>query len=84
MAISEQDVQNTLIAVLAGEADPTEVLLAGTDPDDELDADAEDESEVWVDSVDSFADDGVLSYNKGVVVRLSNGSEFQLTIVRSR
>lgn len=35
-------------------------------------------------SVRSFDDLGVLSDNKGVVVRLEDGSEFQLTIVKSR
>lgn len=84
MGMSDQDLQNTLVAILVGETDPTEALPAGTGPDDEPDEDAADESEVWVDSVSSFADDGVLSYNKGVVVRLSDGAEFQLSIVRSR
>jgi hypothetical protein len=31
----------------------------------------------------SFADAGVLSANKGLVVRLNNGQEFQVTIVES-
>lgn len=33
---------------------------------------------------DSFADAGVLTRNAGVVVRLANGAEFQITIVQSQ
>jgi hypothetical protein len=32
----------------------------------------------------SFAEAGVLTTNDGLVVTLSDGSEFQLTVVRSR
>jgi hypothetical protein len=39
---------------------------------------------VWIDSAATFADEGVMTLNKGLVVRLSDGSEFQLSIVRSR
>lgn len=34
--------------------------------------------------VRTFEEAGVLTMNKGLVVRLPDGSEFQLTIVRSR
>ena len=34
--------------------------------------------------VRTFEDAGVMTYNKGVVVSLPDGSEFQLTIVQSR
>jgi len=34
--------------------------------------------------VTSFAESGVLTYNKGLVLGLSDGAEFQLTIVCSR
>lgn len=34
--------------------------------------------------VRTFEDAGILTNNKGLVVRLPDGSEFQLTIVRSR
>jgi hypothetical protein len=33
--------------------------------------------------VRSFQDEGVMTYNKGLVIRLNDGSTFQLTIVRS-
>lgn len=36
------------------------------------------------DSVRSYEDAGVLTTDRGLVVRLSNGQEFQITIVRSR
>ncbi|MDP9411164.1 MAG: hypothetical protein M3P70_11810 [Actinomycetota bacterium] len=42
------------------------------------------DDEVAVERVVTFADDGVLTDNRGLVLRLSDGSEFQLTIVRSR
>lgn len=32
----------------------------------------------------TFADAGVLTMNAGLVLRLADGSEFQLTVVRSR
>ena len=34
--------------------------------------------------VRTFAEDGVLTYNKGLVISLPDGTEFQLTIVQSR
>lgn len=32
----------------------------------------------------SFEDAGIMTYNKGVVVGFDDGSEFKITIVRSR
>ena len=32
----------------------------------------------------TYAQEGVMTYNKGLVVRLGNGTEFQITIVQSR
>lgn len=34
--------------------------------------------------VESFADAGIMTTNRGVVVRMRDGSEFQVTIVQSR
>jgi len=34
--------------------------------------------------VQSYEDAGVMTYNKGLVITLPDGSEFQLTIVQSR
>ena len=34
--------------------------------------------------VRSFADAGVMTYDKGLVLRLPDGSEFQVTIIQSR
>jgi hypothetical protein len=45
------------------------------------------ESDYWpqeVEYVTSFEDSGVLTSNEGLVVRLDDGSEFQVTVVRSR
>jgi len=35
-------------------------------------------------STSTFDDAGVMTYNKGLVVRMEDGSEFQLTVVRSK
>ena len=43
------------------------------------------ESEVPVASrVDTFDDAGILTMNKGLLVELENGEEFQITIIQSR
>ena len=34
--------------------------------------------------IKTFEQDGVMTYNKGLVITLPNGAEYQLTIVRSR
>ena len=36
-----------------------------------------------ISSVSTYAESGVLTYDKGVVVKLTNGDEFQITIVKS-
>ncbi len=38
---------------------------------------------VRIEGVTTFGDGGILTNNKGLTVSLSNGSEFQITIVRS-
>ena len=39
----------------------------------------------WEDArVRTFEDAGVMTYNKGLVISLPDGTEFQLTIVQSR
>jgi len=79
MVISDQELQDALLAVLIGEADPTEPLLEAGD-----NGESGEGSPVLLDSVISFAEAGVLTYNAGLVLGLSDGAEFQLTIVRSR
>jgi hypothetical protein len=37
-----------------------------------------------ISEVRSFNDEGMLTNNKGLVVKLENGSEFQLTIVKRK
>lgn len=52
----------------------------------------EEEEDLWpaigegdfIKSVRSFADVGMLTKNLGLVVKLEDGSEFQLTIVKSK
>jgi hypothetical protein len=36
-----------------------------------------------VDGIGTFRDEGVMTRNKGLVVKMSDGTEFQLTIVKS-
>lgn len=36
------------------------------------------------DGVNTFEDEGLLTRNKGLVVHLSNGDEFQITVMKSR
>lgn len=39
---------------------------------------------IYTTSVRTYSDAGVMTYNKGLVITLADGSEFQLTIVQSR
>lgn len=38
----------------------------------------------WIDSVYTFEDAGLLTRNKGLVIKTDDGSAFQITIVKSR
>jgi hypothetical protein len=52
-----------------------------------LESSPDEEAEALWDSirrVSTFEDDMVMTSNRGVVIKFSNGSEFQVTIVRSR
>ena len=44
----------------------------------------EDGDEETIRSIVTFADAGVLTSNSGLVVRMVDGSEYQITVVRSR
>lgn len=41
-------------------------------------------ADLGVESVETLEDAGVFTKNRGLVVRLRNGREFQVTVVRSR
>ena len=43
-----------------------------------------DETPVSIDSVKSFENAGILTINKGLIIRLSDKSEWQMTIVKTR
>lgn len=43
-----------------------------------------DDDELYAESAPTFADAGVLTYNAGFVLRLNDGSEYQITVVKSR
>ncbi|MDQ7014633.1 MAG: hypothetical protein Q9O74_12175 [Planctomycetota bacterium] len=55
---------------------------SGGEPSEEMDdlADALD----GVESVTNFYEAGVLTHNKGLVIELEDGGEFQINILRSR
>lgn len=76
--MTEQRFQDYLYMLLQAIAD-----TAPTDEDGELLWPALKESDD-IQNVRSFADDQVLTSNKGLTVRLADGTEYQLTIVKSR
>lgn len=76
--MTEQRFQDCLYMLLQTIAD-----TAPTDEDGELLWPALKEKDD-IQDVRSFADDQVLTNNKGLTVRLADGSEFQLTIVKSK
>ena len=42
-------------------------------------------SEIWENArMQTYSDAGVMTYNKGLVITMPDGTEFQLTIVQSR
>ena len=66
-----QDALNNLIA---------DVMLC-IDTDDEIEPPGDLEG---IESVQTFEDAGVLTMNKGLVIRMKDHREFQVTIVQSR
>jgi hypothetical protein len=68
--MDEKEMQDALIGLLEDET-MSDYFTSG-------------ESEVDVRDIESFKDAGVLTNNAGIVLRLMDGSEFQITIVRSR
>lgn len=72
--MTERDMQDELVRRFEEACDERESLV---DMDDE-------DHGVFVERVRTFDDGGLLTRNAGVVLKLSNGDEFQLTIVQSR
>jgi hypothetical protein len=69
--MSEQEFQDALAELMTACND----WLAGEGGDDE--------HVQFAEQVSTFAESGVLTRNKGLCVTMADGSEFQLTIVRS-
>lgn len=69
---NEHQMEQALVAAIASEADSAfaETLEMS-------------EGEAYSISVRSFEESGILTHNRGLVVRLPNGEEYQLTIVQS-
>jgi hypothetical protein len=77
--LTEREFTATIISILNGVSGmPREDLcdIADMEPDDT-------ESLLGMEAND-FRDEGVMSSNEGLTVRLPNGRSFQLTVVRSR
>ena len=66
-----QDVLNALLA----DAIYSTANLVEIEPPEELG---------YIHSTETFEEAGVLTMNKGLVLRMKDGSEYQVTIVRSR
>lgn len=43
-----------------------------------------DEETITIDKISTFEEAGILTTNTGIVVKLSDNTEFQITIVRSK
>ena len=80
--MTASDLQKSLEAVFETITDAREM----EDTSDLADAmlDAVDDLTPEVDSVRSFESAGVMTSDAGLVVRLADGSEFQITIVQSK
>jgi len=77
--MTEQNLQQHLYDLLAAAT-----LVSSTD-DDQITVPPElVDAEEGIDWVSTFAEAGVLTDNPGVVVRMKDHREFQVTIVRSR
>jgi len=50
----------------------------------ETDGASDDLNQMTIRRIDSFEDVGMLTRNAGLVVRMTDGSEFQVTVVQSR
>lgn len=65
-------------------AEMVEDMLAVLIQTEQLTVPAEDGQEIQVSRVRGFAEAGLMTRDNGLVLTFSDGSEFQLTIVRSR
>ena len=68
--MDEKEMQDALIGLIEDEA-MSDYFTTG-------------EGSCDVRDIETFKDAGVLTLNAGIVLRLMDGSEFQITIVRSR
>lgn len=81
---TEREFTQTVISLLNGLAHMPDELGAVLGAEMDLEEEAEcAESLLGMEAV-SFQEEGVMSSNEGLTVRLPNGRSFQLTVVRSR
>ena len=72
------------LALLLTEAPPYDLLLRAAEEANVEDLVDDEDTSTQVASALTFEDAGVLTSNRGVVLALTDGSEFQITIVQSR
>jgi len=72
--MTEQTMQDALNALIAD-------MMLCIDTGDEMEPPEEFEG---IDSIQSFEEAGILTNNKGLVIRMKDQREFQITIVQSR
>lgn len=73
--MNEQTMQTVLNAMIS------DAILAADEGDEEM---MVPEEAAEIESVSTFEEAGVLTTNKGLVVRMKDRREFQITIVQSR
>ncbi len=76
---TEREFTATIISLLNGASG-----FSSEDLSDLLDCGLDDTDSLRGMEAASFEDEGVMSSNEGLTVRLPNGRSFQLTVVRSR
>lgn len=79
--MGEQDFESYLLHLLREDQDGYEYYDEDGNADEDVVAEF---GAVCPGEVDTFKDCGILTQNKGLVVTMDDGSEFQVTIVRSR
>lgn len=75
--VSTKDLQDALCTLLASVTSDADILAEHLDSSEEVEA-------LRQARIETFAEDGVLTTNAGLVIQLRNGNKFQLSIVGGR
>ncbi len=90
MSATEMEIQNALVNLMDNLADAHEEMegndddLAMADLARDMVASFDWDGEECIASVRSYEDVGMLTSDSGLVIRMADGSEYQLTIVQSK